>query len=174
MPALVPARAAASPQACSPLRPAACADTNQLIMKPGFQRALRLYVGPGRASWLYPNGEVADQVVEVLHGPPDAPVMLGPDLVRMAACRGHSCPEKGAAFLTLAGRILAVAVLDFHCAKRCEDAPSLEVITREPARFVPLSRAWAEGAMAADLKAYGPMPGQVDRIARVEGRAPAP
>ena len=173
--ALVLAPALAAPaSACTPHRPAACVDTNALIIQAGFARALRAYAGPGRASWLYPDGRVADQVIDVLHGPPDAPVVLGPDLVRLSACRAHSCTEKGAAFLTTAGRIQAVAVLDFHCTKRCEDAYTLEVITRDPARFTPLARAWGEAVIAADLKSYGPMPGQVNRIDRVETRTPAP
>ncbi len=159
--------------ACTPYRPAACASINALIVQPGFARALKLYGGSAKADWLYAGGRVGDQLVEVLHGPPDAPASVGADLVRLSACRAHSCPEKGAAFLTSAGRIQAVAVLHFRCAKTCADDYTLSVVTRDPGRFVPLARAWAQAALDEDARQFPASPGLVRRIERVETRAPA-
>ena len=144
--------AAAGPAAtCAPTRLAACRDTNRLIVTPAFTAAIRRFIGKRKASYLYANGDVADQQIEVLHGPPDEPTRIG-SLYRFTACRAHSCPEKGAAVLDTAGKIVALAILYSPCAtadmRDCNRRDDLIVFMRERDRLqrvevVANLRAWA-------------------------------
>ena len=127
--------AAAGPgAACAPARLSACRDTNQLVMVPAFTAAVRRFIGKRKAAYLYAQGDVADQQIEVLHGPPDEPTRIG-NLYRFTACRAHSCPEKGAAVLDPAGKIVALAILYSPCAKAdtrdCNRRDDLVVFMRE-------------------------------------------
>jgi hypothetical protein len=150
--------AAAGPAAgCAPVKLAACRDTNQLAQTPAFTAAVRRFIGKRKAAYLYANGDVADQQIEVLHGPPDAPTRIG-NLYRFTACRAHSCPEKGAAVLDPAGRIVALAILYSPCAtadtRECNRRDDLVVFMRERDRqqrveVVANLRAWAVELYAA-------------------------
>ncbi len=156
---------AAGPAAkCAPARLAACRDTNQLVMAPAFTAAVRRFIGTRRAAYLYANGDVADQQIEVLHGPPDEPTRIG-ELYRFTACRAHSCPEKGAAVLDPAGTIVALAILYSPCAtadtRDCNRREDLVVFMRERDRLqrvevVANLRAWAVEQVAGSYT----LPGQ--------------
>lgn len=100
---------------CALTRPGQCGDTNRLMSAPGTQRAIRDFLGGRKADLLYRGHDVADQVIDVLGGPPDDPVRIGP-YWRFTACRAHSCTEKGALVLNPAGTIVAIAVLHGACA----------------------------------------------------------
>ena len=149
---------------CAPARLAACRNTNQLVMAPAFTAAVRRFIGKRKASYLYANGDVATQQVEVLHGPPDAPTRIG-TLYRFTACRAHSCPEKGAAVLDPAGGIVALAILYSPCAtvdpRDCNRRDDLVVFMRERDRLqrvdvVANLRAWAVEQVAGSYT----LPGQ--------------
>ncbi len=150
--------------ACAPASLNACRDTNQLVMAPAFTAAVRRFIGKRKAAYLYANGDVADQQIEVLHGPPDEPTRIG-NLYRFTACRAHSCPEKGAAVLDPAGKIVALAILYSPCAKAdmrdCNRRDDLVVFMRERDRVqrvevVANLRAWAVEQAAGSYA----MPGQ--------------
>jgi len=143
--------AAAPASTCAPTRLQACRDTNQLVMAPAFTAAVRRFIGKRKAAYLYADGDVAEQQIQVLHGPPDEPTRIGA-LYRFTACRAHSCPEKGAAVLDPAGKIVALAILYSPCAtadtRDCNRRDDLVVLMRERERLqrvevVANLRAWA-------------------------------
>ncbi|HXH14545.1 MAG TPA: hypothetical protein VNJ10_00260 [Sphingomonas sp.] len=149
---------------CAPARPAACRGTNQLVASPAFTTAVRRFIGQRRASYLYKDGDVAAQQIEVLGGPPEEPTRIG-ELYRFTACRAHSCPEKGAAVLDTAGRIVALAILYSPCAtadmRDCNRRDDLVVFMRERERLqrvevVANLRAWAAEQVAGSYT----LPGQ--------------
>ncbi len=148
---------------CAPTRLAACRDTNQLVVAPAFTAAVRRFIGKRKASYLYADGDVATQQIEVLHGPPDEPTRIG-ELYRFTACRAHSCPEKGAAVLDPAGRIVALAILYSPCAtadmRDCNRRDDLIVFMRERERLQRLEvvanlRAWAVEQVAGSYTVPG-------------------
>ena len=120
-----------SPVACAPDNLAACTSTNDLIWSPAFRKALRDFVGDGRASWLYADGEIIDQVIAVLGGPDEKPVHFAPGLIRFSACRAHSCDEKGSAILTSGGQIKALGILHFACSRSCSHDYRLTILERD-------------------------------------------
>lgn len=163
---------AAAPE-CAPAHLEACTNTNELIISDAFLAALRRFAGRGRAGWLYPNGKVADQLIDVLHGPPDDAVKLADGLIRFAACRAHSCPEKGAAFLSPDGTIRGVAILHFACARAdaCDDDYTLTLVTRTGGdALMADAREWAEGELKAEAADYPNLPHA--RIAKSETVVP--
>jgi hypothetical protein len=163
---LIMLSAAAAPAAgpaatCAPTRLAACRDTNQLITAPAFTAAVRRFIGKRKASYLYANGDVTDQQIEVLHGPPDEPTRIGA-LYRFTACRAHSCPKKGAAVLDPAGKIVALAILYSPCAtadtRDCNRREDLVVFMRERLQRVEVVanlRAWAVEQVAESYTVPG-------------------
>ncbi len=120
-----------SPRTCAPDNLAACKTMNDLVRSGTFRKSLRDFVGPGRASWLYANGEIIDQVFAVLGGPPGNPVHFAPDLIRFSACRAHSCDEKGSVILTSKGQIKALGILHFACSRRCSHDYTLTILVRD-------------------------------------------
>ena len=155
--------AAGSGAVCAPARLSACQDTNQLVMAPAFTAAVRRFIGKRKAAYLYANGDVAGQQIDVLHGPPDEPTRIG-NLYRFTACRAHSCPEKGAAVLDPAGKIVALAILYSPCAtadtRDCNRRDDLVVFMRERDRVqrvevVANLRAWAVDQVASSYMVPG-------------------
>ena len=94
---------------------AACRDTNALAWSDGFDAEVSAFLGGRRADFLYKDHSVAEQAIDVLGGPPDAPTRIGP-YWRFTACRAHSCGEKGAVVLLPSGAIVAVGILHSRCA----------------------------------------------------------
>lgn len=148
---------------CAPSRLAACRNTNQLTGAPAFRTAVRRFIGKRQASYLYKDGDVATQQLDVLGGPPDEPTRIG-DLYRFTACRAHSCPEKGAAVLDPAGRIVALAILYSPCAtadmRDCNRRADLIVFMRERERLQRVEvvvnlRAWAVEQVAGSYTVPG-------------------
>lgn len=98
---------------CALAHPERCVATNELVVAPGFETALRRFVGPGRASWFEPNGDITDQLLMTLYGPGFDTVRLPDRMFQFGACMAHVCPERGAVFVTPAGEIRMATML-FH------------------------------------------------------------
>jgi len=116
---------------------ALCRNTNQLVSEKRFVQAVATFVGNRRAAYLYETS-VADQLLEVLHGPPDDVQRIGA-LYRFTACRAHSCEEKGAAVLAPDGRVVALGILHSNCgaprpSSDCSRHETLTLFVRDPAR----------------------------------------
>jgi hypothetical protein len=124
--------AAAAP--CSMAQPVACRTTNELMWAPGTETALKGFFGTARGDYLMPNALVWKQAREALGGPPEAPLRLKDGNLLFSACRAHSCPEKGAMVVTPQGRIVAAALLHYHCTPAgCADNARLALFYRQPA-----------------------------------------
>ena len=82
-----------APAACGLRRLELCDNTNFLIDRPDFLRALRRFVGRGRDAD-YPRSSKYQTAVEALHGPPEDRAQA-PGLLRFGACVSHYCPDKG-------------------------------------------------------------------------------
>lgn len=109
-----------------------CRLTRDILSKASVREKLHRYTGDKPAGWLYKDGTMAGQAIEVLNGPdPDPPVRFGDNLVRFSACRWHSCDEKGAIVLTANGEIVAVGVLHFDVSRHYTRHPMLTILTRD-------------------------------------------
>ena len=143
--------AAAQPQ-CSLKRLDVCEATSEIAGSPGFDSAVRRWVGPGRTTWYEPNSPRARQLLQVLYGPSGRPEAVGPDLLRLDACYPHVCSIRGTLFVSRAGEIRGAALLYPDCGGRtCRGEEGLKLtILRDPAHpEVPaLARAWAERDIA--------------------------
>ena len=143
----------------------ACANTNQLVWTPGFDAAVNRFFGKARADYFYADGRLATQAIQALGGPPDEPKRLADGSWLFAACRAHSCPEKGAAILSPQGRLLAIGLLNFRCHKTapkqvdCDQVTHLDVFVRarEPdaERLTGQLDAWAKERTASDRAQFG-------------------
>jgi hypothetical protein len=85
-----------------------------LVWDKAFGAAVRRFLGSRRASYVGRPRPVADQIIEVLGGPPDDPIRIGLRY-RFTACRARSCEDKGAAVLEPDGRLVALAILHSAC-----------------------------------------------------------
>ncbi len=142
--------------ACGLVAPESCRNTNELAWSPGFQGAVRRFVGRGVGGF---NGgkDAGVSVARALGGPPDDPVRLPHGGWLFSACEAHDCPIKGALLLAPNHRLRAAALFDFGCdAGPCENEPRLDLFLRDTgdddAKI--LLKAWAERTIAADLKAF--------------------
>jgi len=147
----------------------ACTATNELVVARDFEPALRRFIGPGRASWFEPDGDMADQVLMTLHGPGFDSVRLDDGLIQFGACMAHICPERGAVFVTPQGRILLVTMLFHNChAKACngDERYTLAVFLREnsPA-LLTRAREWAAGEIEEDGESMPVLNGPEDVVA---------
>lgn len=152
-----------------------CDNTNYLVDRPDFLHALRRFVGRGRF-YDDPRASKYDAAVEALHGPPDPRVQAAPGLLRFGACVSHFCPDKGAVFITSAGEVQALALLNVDPpaqGDRDEDRLTLEltVAPERRAMIEPLARAWAQEQIAAENAAY--RPDHPSRLAAVRIEPPA-
>lgn len=149
-----------SPAGCSLSRPAMCRDTNQLVWSPGFEPALRRFAGTVRGSYISPGATLADQLRLALGGPPEEPRRLADGSRLFAACRAHSCMEKGAIVVDARGEIVAAGLLNFRCGRRnrCGDGWVLDIfVPQQAARSsapADAIRAWAR-EMEAQAPATG-------------------
>ena len=148
-----------------------CEDINVLIDRPDFLRALRHFVGRARDADDASSSKY-DAAVEALHGPPEERAQAAPGLLRFGACMSHYCPDKGAVFLTTAGELQGLALLDASCTPGdCREAHYTLEVTVAPERraaLEPLARAWAVERIAADAD-----PAHPARLVAVRVVAPA-
>lgn len=111
--AWLPAAAAAASQ-CNLAHVQKCGDTNDLVGTKGFEPAVKAFLGPQQVAFLYKTAPLSRQMIDVLHGPPDKGQHLPNGNLLFAACRAHSCFEKGAIVINTKGRILAMAIVSYH------------------------------------------------------------
>ncbi len=154
--ALWPPGAARSAAVCSLTAPERCRDTNALAWSPGFQAAVRRFVGSGVGDF---NGDkdAGLSVARALGGPPDDPTRTPDGGWLFSACEAHDCPIKGALLLTPDHRIRAAALFDFGCdAGACANEPRLDLFLRNTGDNAAKSwlKDWAERTVSADLKAF--------------------
>jgi hypothetical protein len=159
---------------CAVTHPATCETTNALVHDAGFRSAVRRFVGKRRADYLYPNGSVADQMIDVLGGPAGSPDRLGSNYL-FTACRAHSCGEKGAAVLASDGAIVALAILHGACAKtpspdHCYAHDTLTIFARRetPAAVEKALGSWARRAIAETPATTSLQPTTLDRIETID------
>jgi hypothetical protein len=151
----VPVASQAAP-ACGLSAPEHCLNTNELAWSPGFQEAVRRFVGRG-VGGLNGNKNAGVSVARALGGPPDDPLRLPDGGWLFSACEAHDCPIKGALVLDPDHRIRAAALFDFGCdAGPCANEPRLDLFLRDTGDHDATSilKAWAERTIAADLKAF--------------------
>jgi hypothetical protein len=98
---------------CALTRLSECQNTNQLVWDRAFHGAVRRFVGRRRANFIF-RGWAADQLIDVLGGPPDPPHRIGA-LYRFTACWAQECEDKGAAVLEPDGQIVALGILHSDC-----------------------------------------------------------
>lgn len=91
-----------------------CSNTNQLVWAEDFEPAVEAFLGVQQAAFLYETAPLAAQMIDVLGGPPEDVTSLPDDDLLFAACRAHSCQEKGAVAISPHGRIRAMAILSYH------------------------------------------------------------
>jgi hypothetical protein len=144
-----------------------CSSSNELVWSKGFKPALARFIGPAHRDWLSPGGALSQSAWESLIVPEGgAPEGLDDGSLLFSGCRSHSCPEKGAIVIR-DGRILAVALLNFHCKPRsCDDTPTLDILIHDRSlepMLVPVLTKWgARFAPAkADAKPRPPAPVEV-------------
>jgi len=142
--------------ACGLAAPEHCRNTNELAWSPGFQRAVRRFVGRGGGGF---NGDkdAGVSVARALGGPPDDPMRLPDGGWLFSACEAHDCPIKGALLMAPDHRIRAAALFDFGCdAGPCANQPRLDLFLRDTGDDDAKSilKAWAERTITADLKAF--------------------
>jgi hypothetical protein len=159
--------------ACSP-SPAAdfCAgtDMNQVVWKPGFERAVHAYFGEERADFFWPDGLIWEQAIAGLGGPPEPLKRLSEGLAIGSACRAHSCPERAAVVIQCPSRPVAFAIKHFRCSSSrggadCDTTATFTIFT-EPA---------APGLAKQQLEAWARSESPDVRVTpRMEYRVPAP
>lgn len=147
---------------CAVRHPAGCRNTNQLVLAPDFQNAVRKFGGGAQIAVLGRGEEPLWTVLlTTLHGPPDEPISLSDGSYLFTACMAHSCTEKGAIVVTRSGSITMAATLTNHFAR--EDSRSklseahyarLDIYLAGAASAAPswrqAVRAWAKAAYATD------------------------
>lgn len=119
--------------ACAPGRGAdfcAKTDMNRLVWVPEFEAAVHDYFGGERGDFYWPDGVVAEQVIEGLGGPPNDIERLPGGLVMGSACRAHSCMERAAVIARCPSTVVAFGVKYFPCgAARCDSLPSFTIFS---------------------------------------------
>ncbi len=155
---------------CELTRLSACRDTNELILDKAFEVSVKRFLGLRRSSYLGRPDWLADQMIEVLGGPPDDPIRIG-NRFRFTACRAHSCAEKGAAVLEPDGRIVALAILHSACgaqpaANDCFAHETLDIFARSPvgADIVGNLSSWARSEIAQGYTAPGEPADRLDAV----------
>ena len=132
-----------------------CRNTNQLVWSPGFEAAVRRFSGDAKTEHSYDGSRLNRELIEALGGPPDHPIRWR-GYYLFAACRAHSCDEKGAAIVSPRGRIEALAMIWYPCAQKwrvedgCSAKPRLTILIRRPtdSAMVRRLKQWAMIALA--------------------------
>ena len=168
IPLLALALAAVAPPPCAVRTPGGCGGMYELVTAPGFQEALRRFVGNGRADWYEPNADRTQQLFNILSGPSAEAIPVGGDLLRFDACFPHACNIRGALFITRAGEIRGAAMLFPDCGRRhCTGREGLRLaVLRDPRHpeVAELGRQWGEADVATTNERF---PSAHDSIARV-------
>lgn len=145
---------------CGPAHLDACGGLYEMVGKRWFDTALRRFIGPGRATWVFQDEDKTEQVLAILGGPSDGYVRLPDDLLRFEGCFPHNCPERGTVYFAPDGQIKAVALMYFDCrgAKQTctgEEPYTLTILLREHSdALIADARAWAEQSVLMDYKRF--------------------
>jgi hypothetical protein len=99
---------------CALLNLAACPDASALARDPGFQAALKQFVGQRPTGYLTPNGQAYGEALTVLSGPAE-PVRRLRGLYLFTACADNACDDQGAVVMEPEGQLAAVAILHSDC-----------------------------------------------------------
>ena len=161
--------AAPSPD-CSLRHVESCGGLWELAGTPGFERAVREFVGPGRASWYEDNESAADQLLVAYYGGSIDPVPVRPGLLRFDACAPHNCSISGAIFIDVRGQIEGAALLYSDCrTETCEGGRKL-VILRNPQHpdVAILARMWGEQVQASWNAGLQQPPEELSSVTTVE------
>jgi hypothetical protein len=117
--------AAPKPLPCPSHTLVQCVDTRALTAEPGFQPALRAFLGGSHERLLHGDRPLYDQVLELMAKPDgNSAPHVGADMRLYAGCRRMACPEKAAVIVGEHG-IVAVGLIDYT-----HGDPGLEVIVR--------------------------------------------
>lgn len=122
---------------CGLERLSACRNTNELVVRPEFQKAMREFAGGARSSFIAPGsrGPLAGELMEAIHGAPQPPVRLRDGSYFFQACVPHYCLDTGAVIVSPKGKILAAAMFTGNPTSDAHGAPyrlSLDVFVRDP------------------------------------------
>lgn len=138
---------------CSLQRIGACVSAYDLVTSRGFNRALRKFVGPGRATWYEPNSSRARQLHWALGVISSDLIPVGQDVLRADGCYPHVCSIRASVFISRDGEIRGAALLYPDCAlDTCAgDEPLKLTILRDPrhAAVASSARQWADENIAA-------------------------
>lgn len=153
---------------CGTATLSSCRTTNQLVWAPSMTQAMEEFFGEHadlQVSYLYSNGPLLDQIWAVLGGPPEDREDLKNGGFLFAACRQHSCPEKGAVAFDTEGRIKAVGILNFKCqggSEGCSDGRQLDLFFRDDDAATEASilavKNWAASVTEESLNSAYPVP----------------
>lgn len=87
-------------------------NTNVLVHDDAFMASVNEFIGERRAHYLY-DGQLSDQMLSALGGPPKALKTIGDDLVLAEACRHNFCPTKGAIIIKCPSTVKAAGLVHF-------------------------------------------------------------
>lgn len=88
-----------------------CKTTSYLVMNAGFQSAVKSFAGSVPTKFVRGvKTPLWEEIIEVLHGPPDPPIRFSDGSYLFTACQAHYCPNKGAVILSPRGEIVAAAM----------------------------------------------------------------
>jgi hypothetical protein len=125
----------------------------ELAEAPGFEHALRRFVGSGRATWYETNTDRTHQLLEIFRGASSNRTAVGPDLLRFDACYPHICTIRAVLFITRTGVMRGAALIYPDClGDRCTGGEGLRVTILRDRRYpgaADLARQWAEQDVTA-------------------------
>lgn len=166
--------AAPAQRVCSLDDPAACGGLYELSGAPGFERAVRQFVGPGRATWYEPNGDRTEQLLAIFEGPSSDWKAIGPDLLRFEACYPQVCNIRGALFISKSGEIKGAALLYPNCSDGpCSGDEDLKVTILRHPRYpdvVRFAREWAKQDVAQMRATFVYSDDRIDAVEIVTAR----
>ena len=123
-------------KSCSTTSISYCADAHRITSTPTFKRSLKVFLGPQASQTinLLHSGILVDQLLEILNGPADKREILPGNSYLFTTCHTKACIEGGSIAFDRTGRIIAVAVVTFHCdnsGNQCSNLPALDLFMND-------------------------------------------
>ena len=138
------------PRPCPSAQFVQCQDTRALAANPGFQSALRSFVGDAHERYLHGDKPLYGQVMDLIAKPQLPGQQVGEDMRLFAGCRRFSCPEKAALIIGQRG-IIAIGIVDYS-----HGNPALEVIVRRNDAYTwgpeQALKGWATAAVSKEAE----------------------
>jgi len=158
----LPAAKPSHAQKCALSQPVACDTVNPLVWQPEFKRTIRRMLA-AQTGVFVADEPVWQQQLDVLGGPPDDRETVD-GYYLFAACRSHSCPEKGAAVIAPDGTIAATAILYSPCAgpnatAQCTSLHNIVIFMtdlRHANETVTALKSWANRKLTEDYARWHP------------------